>query len=151
MHLTRWLSKTQSQRSTGPWCASDCDAKSSDYHIIILYYIIILMRLPGNVQLVQRRSDRLGSQRHRPSDVQQWISDDHVPGGDVCGSGPLGYAFPTDQSTAVTAVSPTQHGHRVQPVLLTVSTTTAATGHRVPDFVVVIILRLHPVKRKSNN
>jgi len=66
--------------------------------------------------------------------VQQRISDDHVPGGDVRGAGPLGYAFPTDQPTAVTAVSPTQHGHRVQPVLLTVSAAAAAaTGHGAPE------------------
>jgi len=70
----------------------------------------------------------------------------------VRGASPLGYAFPTDQPTAVTAVSPTQHGHRVQPVLLTVSAATAATtGHRVSDFVDVIILRLHPVKWKFSD
>lgn len=67
-------------------------------------------------------------------------------------AGPLGYAFPTDQPTAVTAVSSTQHGHRVQPMLLTVpAATAAATGHRVSDFVDVIILRLHPVKWKFSD
>lgn len=80
--------------------------------------------LPGNVQLVQRRSHGFGSERHGPSDVQQRVADDHVPRGDVRGAGPLGHALPPDQPAAVASVPPPQHGHRVQPVLLTV-----AAGH----------------------
>lgn len=105
-----------------------------------------LARLPGNIQLVQWWSDRFGSQRHGPSNVQQRVADDHVPGGDVRGAGPLGHAFPPDQPSAVTSVSPPQHSHRVQPVLLTVS---ATAGHCDSDLAVVVILsRRHPVNRK---
>lgn len=84
--------------------------------------------LPGNVQLVQRRSDGLGSQWHGPRDVQQRVAHNHVPGGNVRGAGPLGHAFPPDQAAPVPAVPAPQHRHRVQPVLLTVAAATAATA-----------------------
>lgn len=83
--------------------------------------------LPGDVQLVQRRSDGLGAQRHGPRYVQQRVAHDHVPGGDVSGARPLGHAFPPDQTAPVPAVPAPQHCHRIQPVLLTVAAATCTT------------------------